>query len=127
MENLEMNAGKDTPYILLDDKNNKIHIEGKSFPENAFQFYAPVMQWIHQKVSFLEKDETLTIFFKYVYFNTSSSKIILDILDIMEENRQEGKQIAVEWHYSRDNDVMEECGEEFQEDFDLHIQLIEDE
>jgi hypothetical protein len=45
MENLKLEATKYTPEISL-DTGGVISLVGKSYPENTFEFYAPVMEWL---------------------------------------------------------------------------------
>jgi hypothetical protein len=59
------------------------------------------------------------------YFNTASSKIILDILLKLEEIRNNGANVEIKWHYSSDDEDMMEAGEEYAEIVDIPIELIE--
>jgi len=58
-----------------------------------------------------------------IYFNTASSKLIMDILLKLEEMVEDGANIKVEWYYQEDDEDMMEAGEEFSDivevDFDL--------
>ena len=126
MENLKIDATRDTPEVLLDVQNSSIHISGKSYPENALEFYSPVIKWIVEKIKTLKPEDELLVSLKFDYFNTSSSKAILDMFDLFEESYNKGAKIKIDWHYDYRNDVMAECGEEFTEDFDIPINLIED-
>ena len=60
------------------------------------------------------------------YFNSSTSKILMDIFDIFEEASESGKNIVVNWLYDSDNEAVQEYGEEFAEDFEnLKFNLVE--
>jgi hypothetical protein len=60
------------------------------------------------------------------YFNTASSKIILDILMKLEEIQEAGNEILIEWHYEEDDEDMQEAGEEYSEIVEVPFSFIED-
>ena len=61
--------------------------------------------------------------FNLVYFNTASSKLILDILFKLEEFYDEGHDISVEWHYQEEDEDMEEAGEEYADLVEMPLEL----
>jgi len=122
MENLIIEETKYTPSINL-DAGGTISLVGKSYPENTFDFYAPMMKWIEEYFKSNAK-ETTTINMEITYFNSSSSKLFFDFFDILDEAKDEHK-IKINWIYDEDNESAEEAGEDFIEDFeDLDITLI---
>ena len=123
MENLYIPATKYTPEISLDAEKGVIDIRGKSYPENTFEFYAPVMKWIEEYLKCCAKDE-ITVNMEIVYFNSSSSKLFFDLFDLLDEVKDKYK-ITINWIYDEENESAEEAGEDFIEDFeDLDIKLI---
>jgi len=122
MENLHIKATKYTPEINLDAQKGLIQIKGKSYPENTFEFYAPVIEWI--KKYFENPKEETTVELEIIYFNSSSSKLFFDLFDILDEMKDKHK-IVVKWIYDEENENAEEAGADFIEDFeDLDIRLI---
>jgi len=115
METVLIEATKCSPYVLLDPIHNSIKIKGTSFPENVTKFYSPVFTWIEDYLEQLEEDKCV-ITFEIYYFNSSSSKIFLDILDMFDFAVQNGKNIEVFWIYEEDDDDSLEFGNEFKED-----------
>ncbi len=59
-----------------------------------------------------------------IYFNTSSSKAILDILDLIEKYHKSGGNITVNWYYESDDEDIQESGEEFSEGLTVKYNLI---
>ncbi len=59
-----------------------------------------------------------TIDMEIIYFNSSSSKALMNLFDLFEEAAQSGKQIQINWRYHEENDTALECGEEFKEDLE---------
>lgn len=112
-----MEGTEDTPKILLNKTNGIFEISGRSLPEDSSEFYKPVLEWLS---AYAEDPLPETIFtFKLEYFNTASSKLILDILTVLEDI--EGTKIH--WYFYEDDEDMEEAGEEFSELVDLDFEF----
>ena len=123
MENLHIETTKYTPEIKLDAQNGVIDIRGKSYPENTFEFYKPMMEWVEEYFNSCAKEETI-VNMEIIYFNSSSSKLFFDFFDLLDENQEDHK-IVINWIYDGENESAEEAGEDFVEDFeDLDIKLI---
>ena len=122
MENLNIEETKYTPKITL-DINGIISLVGKSYPENTFEFYEPMMSWIKEYFETSAKELT-TVNMEITYFNSSSSKLFFDFFDLLEENSDEYT-IKINWIFDEENESAEEAGEDFIEDFEeLDIQLV---
>lgn len=111
MELLKFEASIDTPSILMDPENGYVEISGKSYPEDTLEFYAPVLQWMESYVKAPKAQTTLV--FKLDYFNSSSYKPILDLIQKMDELHGSNHPARVEWHYKTGDSDMRETGEEF--------------
>jgi len=122
MENLIIEETKYTPLIKM-DTNGTIELVGKSYPENTFEFYVPMMEWVKEYFETSAADVT-TVNMEITYFNSSSSKLFFDFFDLLEENND--KKIVINWIYDEENESALEAGEDFMEDFeDLTINLVE--
>lgn len=122
MEKLTIQPTEDTPQVIFDIASNTLELSGKSYPDNVFTFYEPVLAWLN---SYASKPEPATKFvFKLDYFNTASAKIIFDILSILDGIHSSGHQIEILWHYKNDDDDMKEAGEGYQNIIETDIQLI---
>ncbi len=122
MEALRIDPTDDCPSVLLDKSNNKFEISGKSLPEDVVFFYQPILDWLEEyKEAPLDK----TIFdFKLVYFNTASSKMILDVLLVLEEIKEEGKDVLVKWHSLSKDEDMQEAGEEYADMVEVDFEYL---
>ena len=109
MEILNLEGAEDTPKIILDKKNGIFEISGRSLPEDSAEFYRPVLEWI--EVYRGEPSASTEFVFKLEYFNTASSKLILDVLSALEDI----KGMRITWYFHEDDEDMEEAGEEFSE------------
>ena len=122
MEILKIESSEDNPQIVLDRESNILEISGRSLPEDVNTFYEPLMSWIEE---YAKDPHDTTIFnFKLTYFNTASSKIILDILTQFEEMIEEGHRVMVRWHYPEEDEDMMEAGEEYSEMVDVPFEMV---
>lgn len=123
MDDLYIEPKRDTPKVEFKSSSGNLTIEGQSFPESSSDFFTPVIKWIEE---FSEKENIdITLNFKLTYFNTSSSKAILDILDILDDQYADGKKPVINWYYEKDDEDIKESGEEFAEDIDFTFNILE--
>ena len=120
METLIIQGTEDTPTVVLDAANNKYEISGRSLPEDVTAFYKPVFDWI-ASVSGVSK---LDFHIKLEYFNTASSKILLDIFSKLESLKEGGIDVTIVWNYSDDDEDMQEAGEEYSELVEVPFKLV---
>lgn len=111
MTPLILDPTSDTPEVILDKNNNQFLFAGTSLPEDIRKFYKPIFAWI-EKYSETPNEETI-VNFKFKYFNTSSSKSILDILIHFKKLAKDGNMLIINWHSPKDDDEMREAGEGF--------------
>jgi hypothetical protein len=123
METIKIKATEDTPTVILDCENKIFEISGRSLPEDVVVFYQPVMKWLEE----LEKApiENFELSIKLEYFNTASSKLILDILLKLEEIFLNGTPLKVKWYYLSTDSDMKEAGEEYSEIVGLPFEITQ--
>ena len=115
-------ATDETPAVNLNPETGVLEMEGKSLPEDVTQFYTPILQWLDAYAGFPAPHTNMI--FTMTYFNTASSKLILDVLMKLEEIKEEGKDVKVTWKYQEDDEDMEEAGEEYSEIVDVPFDMI---
>ena len=92
METIKIQGTEDTPKVILDKDTELLEISGRSLPEDVASFYEPVLTWLDE---YAQNPNKKTIFnFKLIYFNTASSKLLLDILMKLEEIHEAGHSLA---------------------------------
>ncbi|MEO5349514.1 MAG: DUF1987 domain-containing protein [Magnetococcus sp. YQC-3] len=114
MENLQIESTKSSPRILFDAASHVLEMTGESFPEDAALFYMPIFKWLHLYLEGLG-DEQVQVKVDINYFNSSSSKVLMDLFELLDEYVQKGKRIEVFWISHAENDTGIEFGEEFKE------------
>lgn len=123
MENLQLEGSAKTPQVNFDSQNGKLMLKGRSIPENSIEFYKPLNDWIDSYA--LEPIEVTTIDIKLEYFNTSSSKCILDLFKKLEKINGAKTEVSVNWYFEEDDEDMEEAGEDYQAIIKLPFKMIE--
>ncbi|MBF0531046.1 MAG: DUF1987 domain-containing protein [Deltaproteobacteria bacterium] len=121
MRNLDIPQTASTPLISCDPTVRILRITGESYPENAFEFYAPSISWVKECLA--EQGE-LHVDINVSYLNSSSTKCMLDLLDLLEEAHVAGARVAVAWRYDRENPRSFDLAKEFQEDITLPFSII---
>lgn len=121
MKNLKIEKTKYTLEIEFDGTTGILNMAGSSYPENAIDFYKPITNWIEDFIK--EEKKPITLNFKLNYLNTSSTKCILDIFEILEEYN-ENNEVVVNWYYEEDDEDILETGEEMGEDIEIPMNFI---
>lgn len=111
MELLEIPPTPKTPDICFNPETGIFSISGMSYPEYGREFYKPVIDWIEDYAKNPHKQTVVNIKFKY--FNTSSAKSILALLQKINEIRLSGNDVSVNWHYELNDEQMIQDGENY--------------
>lgn len=123
MENINLGGTPKTPSVNFNFENGVIELKGRSIPENSVEFYKPLNNWIKE---YGENPQKTTVFeVKLEYFNTSSSKCLLDIFKILESIHGNNTEVKVNWYFEKDDGDMEEAGEDYQAIIPLTFTMIE--
>ncbi|MBF0100000.1 MAG: DUF1987 domain-containing protein [Desulfobacterales bacterium] len=116
MQDLIIPATESTPEIQFNYLEKRFEIRGESFPDNVGYFYEPIFNWIRE---YLDNHDEFVLHMELIYFNSSSSKVLLDLFDLLETYAQNGKQIYIHWVYDKENYGIKEYGIEFKEDLEF--------
>ena len=111
---MEKERTTSTPYILIDEEKSYMRLEGRCFHEKVAEFFMEVNEWLN---SYLMSDFGLFTFDCAIdYFNSSTTKLLYNMLLKMDKHVSAKNKINVNWITTEDNDIMVECGEDFRED-----------
>jgi hypothetical protein len=111
LEPLKIEGAMKTPEIIFDNHSGVFTIKGMSYPEYGKEFYMPILQWLDQYALNPKTETIVNIQFKY--FNTSSAKSILALLQKLNEIRSSGNQVVVNWYYEKNDEQMVQDGENY--------------
>ena len=112
MNNLEVAETIATPAISFNASTGRLFINGKSIPENVFDFYTPILSWIDEYSATPTSQTVLEL--KLEYFNTSSSKRIFDIMKRMEKLAMSDlSKVTIVWYYEEDDEDIYFAGNDY--------------
>lgn len=125
MENLEIKGESGVyfiPEVKLNAQTGVCEISGESYLEDTDEFYNNIINWLETYISEVKK--SLTFNFKLTYFNTSSSRSILNVLRVLKKYEDDGGNVIVNWYYPEDDDSIAEEAEDYMKDTGLKINMF---
>ena len=123
METIIQEGTSKTPYVRFDGDKGLVEIKGRSIPENSVEFYKPLVDWLESyKDTPLQKT---VVEVKLEYFNTSSSKCILDVFKKLEAIHKNKYDVQINWYYEEDDEDMLEAGEDYESIIRVPFKMIE--
>ncbi|HUX54442.1 MAG TPA: DUF1987 domain-containing protein [Williamwhitmania sp.] len=123
MEFMNIEGTPKTPTITLNPESGIIEIKGRSIPENSIEFYKPIVDWLEDYAKAPKEKTVVNI--QLEYFNTSSSKCILDVFKKLENLKKGKNDIVVNWYYEEDDEDMLEAGEDYESIIKVPFKMIE--
>ena len=123
MENIKLEGSPKTPTVDFNSEAGNLELRGRSIPENSIEFYKPLLEWIESYGSSPQGKTNVDI--KLEYFNTSSSKCILDVFKKLESVHSGGNDMIINWYYEEDDEDMLEAGEDYQAIINIPFKMIE--
>lgn len=122
MDNLTFEKSKNTLGVNFDASSGILVLAGSSFPENASDFFDPIIKWIQNYM--LEVTGKVTLNFHFDYLNSSSIKYVSDIIEKMELYGKSGGEVTINWYYDENDEDILEMGEDLKSDVSLQFNLI---
>ena len=125
MKSLIIEAIPDSPYypeINFDSATGICEMRGESYMEEAYKFYTPLLNWL--KEYSLSEGNPVTFNVKLTYFNTNSSRLLLDMFDILKKSKDAGHKVEINWYFEPDDPDIKDEIEDFEIETGLNIKLI---
>ncbi|MEX1132351.1 MAG: DUF1987 domain-containing protein [Flavobacteriales bacterium] len=123
MDLLQLEGTSKTPHVQFDPASGNLELKGRSIPENSIDFYKPLIDWVDRYGRTSAGKTVLSV--QLEYFNTSSSKCILDLFKKLEGIRAQGNEVSVLWHYEEDDEDMLEAGEDYAGIINVPFRMIQ--
>jgi len=124
MEAINIEGSPKTPTVKFDADKGFVEIKGRSIPENSIDFYKPLIEWLEEYAKGPQKLTTVNI--QLEYFNTSSSKCILDVFKKLEViHKSQKNEVLINWYYEEDDEDMLEAGEDYESIIRVPFKMIE--
>ena len=123
MEPIAIEGTAKTPTVKFDASGGIFEIKGRSIPENSIEFYKPLVDWLDEYAKNPQPKTEVKI--QLEYFNTSSSKCILDVFKKLEAIHKGKSEVTVNWYYEEDDEDMLEAGEDYESIIRVPFKMIE--
>ena len=117
MSAIQLEGTAKTPQVAFNDSPLSMEISGRSIPENSIAFYTPLLEWVDEN---LKGTGSLEVSIRLEYFNTSSSKCLMDLLKRIEQSPVNA---TVLWYYEEEDEDMLEAGEDYDAIIDMPFRL----
>lgn len=124
-----------TPSVDFYFDTHRLSLSGESYPENAAAFYRPLIDQVQDYLANLaihsniaRSPEHIEVHISLNYFNSSSTKMLFSLLNVLHLAAQEALPIALHWYHDREDDIAQEFGEELHVDFpalEFHSHIME--
>ncbi len=121
MDDFYLEATPKTPKLYFSKETGEFEISGRSIPENSIEFYKPIINWLDRYIE--EPNQSTLLVIKLEYFNTSSSKCLVDILRRL-ESLDDQSTVKIKWCYEEEDEDMQESGEDFKEIIKVPIEMV---
>ncbi len=112
MKNLVIASTKKTPEIIF-KTNGDLMISGNSLPADINKFYDPILEWLEELK--IKSPPKISISFELDHVNTSSTRMMLQILRKLSKIANGKKNFQIIWLYDPEDSDMLEQGEAMQE------------
>ena len=122
-QNFFLAATSRTPEVSIDPDTHSAVMSGECYPEDTEKFFTE----LHRALSdyFAQGASLLQLEIKLVYFNSSSARALMELMDSLEQRAADGAKIEVRWFHDEDDDVTKEFVEDIAADYrNLDLVLI---
>lgn len=122
MDQYKIEPSRNTPEIVLRPDGN-MKIKGRSIHENVADFYQAALQWADEYI--IDPPDTTYVDIHLEYFNSSSAKYIIQLLQRFRLVALKNKKFFINWFYEEGDEDILERGEYFSSVLDIPFNFIE--
>lgn len=121
MDNVFIEGTDRTPEVDLDFKTGNLKISGRSIPENPIGFFKIIEE--HIAIYILDPKPKTVFSVVLEYFNTSTSKCLVDIFKKLESLHSSDNQVLVVWYYEQDDEEIMDSGEDYKDIVNIPFEI----
>lgn len=103
MKSFKLEATKTTFGLDFDSEKGVLHFMGNSYPTNAMEFFKQPVAWLKEYLN-TPRELTIKVYFSVQYFNTSSSKYIFNMLELLDNYYNAHGNIDIVWYFDEDDE-----------------------
>ncbi len=116
MDNLYIAPTPSSPEVDFKFDAHTLSLRGESYPENAAAFYGGILAQLKAYLA-EQSDSKIEVSIALAYFNSSSTKMLFNLIEALSDAATEGNEVAVHWYHDEEDDTILEFGQELSEDF----------
>jgi hypothetical protein len=120
MSSIELKETSHSPRVIC-RPNGEITLYGRSIPENAIDFYMPILKWLEGYKNSPASETNYT--FELDYINSISFKMIYEVLKVGRQLKESGHTVNVEWKYEEDDEEILDQGKTFEQKSGLNFKF----
>ncbi|MFC2086311.1 DUF1987 domain-containing protein [Bacteroidota bacterium] len=124
LKSLRIEGEDDRPSISCDADTGFIVITGKSTHEDPIAIYKSLHDWLRKYAHKPTHNTVVEVHLEY--FNTSSSKCLLDAFKILESihHNKDNALVIINWYYKENDYDLKEAGEDYQDMVKVPFKLV---
>ena len=112
----------DSPQIVLDVDNSMFKIEGPSYPEDSYDVYTVVLEWILGLDGNVNSE--LICDFNFKVLSSASHKMVYEIIIKLEDLYKKTNNVIINWHYLTYDEDLFEIGEDFSDTVEVPFKFL---
>jgi hypothetical protein len=116
MDNIYIAPTPSSPEVDFRFDTHTLSLRGESYPENAAAFYGQFIERLKAYLGMLQNSK-VEVNIALAYFNSSSTKMLFNLIAALDEAAEAGNHIALNWFHDEEDDTIFEFGQELCEDF----------
>jgi hypothetical protein len=116
MENLYIAPTPSSPEVDFRFDTHTLSLRGESYPENAAAFYEGILRQLRTYLEPL-REQTVTVNIALAYFNSSSTKMLFNIVEALNGAVKHGNSVLLNWYHDEEDDTILEFGQDLSDDF----------
>jgi hypothetical protein len=122
-QNFFLAATSRTPEVSINPDTHSAVMSGECYPEDSEKFFTELNGAVAEYFS--QGASSLNLEIKLIYFNSSSARALMELMDSLEQRSTDGAKIEVRWFHDEDDDVTKEFVEDIAADYrNLNLVLI---
>jgi len=121
MDNVFIEGTDRTPEVTFKFSEGNLTLSGRSITENPIHFYKKLSSYIEL---YLKNPHPITLFkVELEYFNTSTSKCLVDLFKQLEILHLQGKEVKIEWFYEDQDEEIMDAGYEYKDIINIPFEI----
>ena len=103
-----------TPEITFEKQENTLYIVGKSYPEDLYAFWQPIIDHVQELLEI--NSDNFCFDFQLSYHNSGSTRVIINFIKDAERLIAErGSNVRMKWRFDPEDEQSEEQGEDYRD------------